>query len=456
MRNSDPARRRLPIAGKILLFLLLFFLMITALNALLVPNGSIARYYREKQSYDAVLMGNSTVLYLAPLLVDEVSGLDTYNLSSPMQTLSSSYEILRESIAHGAKPDTVLLYLHIRRFQREEGTQYDYGIVHDLTGARKLEMLKNDFRIDEYPEALLPCMYQRDRLLSAIDSILGTDAEEPSAIDEGTAVSRRIAQDAETAAAYFGKGFLSTSTIHQDPARIALGFTDHFYTDQLNQSALESLGKIVSTCRENGIDLVFFTLPALPGNLLATSGEGYGAFHDFAASLAKQYGVPFWDLTYLRPEIAAVDCTFFMDSRHGNASFTLLFSKLLGQMLREYRQGVFQPERYFYDDYETYLETYHGINGLYSNGKIHTLQDASDRQYVVVNAALGADTEVEYRVSLLTDGGEPVLLRDWNRNDHAVIGKALPAGDYTLRIEARQRGGDAPEQTLDQVFTLEA
>ena len=58
MRNSDPARRRLLIAGKIALFLLLFFLMIAALNALLVPNGSIARYYREKQSYDAVLMGN--------------------------------------------------------------------------------------------------------------------------------------------------------------------------------------------------------------------------------------------------------------------------------------------------------------------------------------------------------------------------------------------------------------
>ena len=56
MRNSDC---RMRLAGKLLLFLLLLFLMIAGLNRLLTEEGPIPQYYRAGRPCDAVLLGKT-------------------------------------------------------------------------------------------------------------------------------------------------------------------------------------------------------------------------------------------------------------------------------------------------------------------------------------------------------------------------------------------------------------
>ena len=490
MRDSEPARRRrLLIAVKIIVFIILFALLVTFLNRRFVSDDRIAQYLNTGEPSDAVFTGTSSAIRIAPLLVDEVSGLNTYNIATPLQTLSDYSLLLQESIVRGAKPGRFLVYLNLRIFSRET-SGYDYGIIRNLTGSRKIRMLFGAFSADEYPEALLPCVYRRNTLLKKIDRLFvkkaaaqdtsedeseslemivesddpetpeesDTASAEPEASNGGLAdeyarIEARIAQDLESLEKYYGKGFRMRQTKYQDPYDPIVKSVDEFYAGQVDQEAIRSLDEIAEICRQNGIEMILYTLPSMPEYILSTRGEGYGGFHDFVSGLAEKYGVPFWDLTYIRPEIAEVDSTIFRDTRHGNASFSMRFSRILGQLLREHRDGTLNEEKWFFDDYESYQKLYPAqIYSVKSDGKI--LKNKSGGQYIVIKAAYGRNVRPEYRVTLLNDGEDPVELCSWTENDHAVIGADLAPGSYSLMIEARQVGAEETERSLVRTFKL--
>ncbi len=509
MPNSSSVKRSWIVIGmKIVVFLLLTGLMIYGLTRLVITKKSaIAEYYGGGAASDVILLGTSSVLRISPMLIDEASGFDTYNLASNAQSLAASKMILKECIARGVKPDVVILNLQERSVNREPATN-DYGILRNLTGFRKLQMVAN-YKLDDYPEALLPCIYYRDRLFDRIDGMFGwdnsgktdTDSEDTSAsagnlfrngglftlaairsrlgsfspayrffplsmsklsvhsllftgdresVSEETepdphdpkAVKERLARDARAIEAYFGKGFSSKETTYMDLSDLNLGIRDSFVAKDLDPRNLSHMLDIFRICRDNGIELILCTIPSLPAYQLSIEGEGHDSFHKYFAALAEQNSVPYWDLTYIRPEVLEVDSTLFSSARHGNASYTLRVSPLIGQMLREYMDGTLDLNRYLFDDYEKYMLLHPGIYRL-SSTKINVSK--TGEQYIVVTAVSDGDSALEYRVTWLKGDGSEVLLSPWGEDNRIVIGTDLSPGQYTLRIDVRKVEDPATE-----------
>ncbi len=445
MQNSGFApRRRLLLTGKILLFTLLFFLMASILGMMVYPkSGDTAPrlyYYRQAdEAPDVLFLGTSAVFYsVVPTYFEEVSGLTCYNLSTPAQTMQSSCALLVESLREGKKPKTVALYTNIRRFCTERTVDWTYQVTLNLPPSlNQLRLIAESFPPDSWPEAAFKCIRGRENL--TVGAILENLRAQYTLDQETDGVPEALVP-------YIGRGY-AYSEEAQDPNRVIVPTWDHFSEDAVSEAAYR---RIVSLCRENGIELVLFTVPRLPANIIL-SGD-YDGFHRCMERFAERDGIGFWDLVYVRREHLEVAPEHFMDGYHANSSFAFPFTELLATMFRERAQGTLDLSKYVFDSYDDYLRLHHGINGLYSGSRIYTTKDG--RQYIVIRAALGADTGAEYRVTWLRDGEAPAVVSDWSAKDHPVIGNALPAGDYTLRIEARQPGGGAPEQTLEQVFTL--
>lgn len=448
MRNS----KLWAIAIKAVAFVLLFALLVTGLNAWLAPTNTIRnklKVYQRAESPDVLMMGNSTVMRLVPKYLDEITGMDVHQMGSPMQSLTASYYLLQEAIDQGKKPDTLMLYMHIRRFERE-GSDYDFAFVQALPwGRSKIGMLKDAFTLDDLPEAIFPCVYGREELFTKVKDLLLPAAE----ADEMKEIKARLKEDYATIKKYFGKGVNSITNDAQNPRSVEIGATDTFNLDAVNQASLKVFYDIVELCEENDIDLVLFTLPILPGNLIATGGDGYGAFHDYVQELADQMDIPYWDFSYLKESVLKVDSSMFSDSRHGNATFALKVGEVIGTMLREYKEGSLKQENYLYDDYETYLQTYKGVNALYPNGAVYS--SGNTKNYINIRAALGADTVMETRVSvapLKSDDFE--VFQDWSTKKRVVFGDKLKPGKYRIKFEARTQGSEEVEQTLIKTYTF--
>lgn len=393
---------------------------------------------------NAMILGNSIVIRMVPEYMDEKSGVKSYQIGSPSQSLRASYAILHEAVARGKAPDTVLLYVHMRRLGGDACNAVDYRTLRDIPWSRsKLELVLDCFSMEEMPSLLLPWVDLRGTLPEKLLTLLpGAGAE--------AVTTDMIEADAEFLAGYKGKGFQSVDTASQDPHGVVVGQADTFHADQVAPEALDMLGKIARLCSRNGIDLVLFTLPILPGNLIATGGEGYHGFHTYMEDVAADLGVPFWDLTYVRPEQAEIDSAMFRDSRHGNAAFALRMSDVLGRMLGDYARGKLQLDEYLFSDYDTYLALHPGVQGLMPGDLQLT---AGGTATVHVASALGAGTQLELRVSIDSGSGF-TLLRDWSGDPTVALPSDLPSGNVRLKFEGRSRGAKPVEQTIVKTYLL--
>ena len=252
-------------AAKIVAFLLLAALLVYGLNNLIAPSNLVARkidVYLQAENPEVAVMGNSTVMRLLPELMDETSGMDVYQFGSQIQTLTASRYLLQELIDQGKKPKVLLLYMHIRRLQKESG-DYDATFVQGLPwGRNKLGMLTTAFTLDELPEALLPSVYGREALWDNIGALFATGEKEK----EDPVVPEWMAEEYAIAKEALGKASNSIFVNAHDPASIDIGVYDTFKVEKISQQSLAQFHEIVALCREHDIQLVTFSLPILPGN----------------------------------------------------------------------------------------------------------------------------------------------------------------------------------------------
>ena len=148
--------KKLIIAVKIVAFVLIFCLMAECLGMLVYPKTGettpkMVIYRQQKETPDVLMLGTSAMFRaIMPLLLDEVTGLETVDMCTPAQTMLSSYTLLKDSISQGKVPDTLILYTNIRRFCREKTSNYDYQVMANLPlSLDKLEMMYHGFSVDE-------------------------------------------------------------------------------------------------------------------------------------------------------------------------------------------------------------------------------------------------------------------------------------------------------------------
>lgn len=436
------------IAVKIVAFVLLFCLMAEGLGLLVYPKGGdttpkMVAFRNSDEQPELMLLGTSAVYNaVIPLKLEEITGLKVTDMCTPGQSTLSSLTLLRDMIQQGKIPDTIVMYTNIRRFVRVGRDEWDFQVMANLPmGLNKLNMLVRGFPVEEWPEAMLKAVRGRENFtIDMMREIWHSDYVQ----------SDNAEYAPEEIRPYIGRGYLY-KTQAQDPAAIDLpaGAIDVFSLDTVNRAYYD---EIVALCRKHDIDLILFCIPRLPATIVA-AGD-YDGFHKYVTEIAAADGVAFWDLTYVHPELLEVRPDHFSDGYHANTAFALPFTELLGKMINEYMAGTLNMADYVYEDYDKYLQIHKGINAIFAKNKLD--RKSSTLRYLDVQLVLGAETEAEFRMLLAPTGTEDwFVFRDWGTETRVMFPDgATPAGTYDVKIEARQLGGEAAEQTIRRTFEL--
>ncbi len=332
---------------KFLVFLTLLILTGKDLHRLLIDDTQsytrlmMHELYREK--IDILFVGSShCYAALDPAVTDPIFGKNTFNGGSSLQALDASFAVIREA---AATHDLEAVYLELY-FKMAEND--DYQERTELTGTylisdymrpslRKASFLLNASAKPYWLNGFLPVIRERENLFDfSRMRMLAAKKTDP--------VYRSYAYDWVTYpnAAYLGKGYVAgyaarDSEYYYDSA----GF-DRIHIENTSADWIRTLREIIAFCDKKGIRLTLFSAPMADFQLI-----GSGNYDEYI-TLAKSFGVPYFDFNLTRPEYWDPSPNYFVDAGHlsdkGASAFSELFAKTF--------TGKIPMQNLFYDSYE--------------------------------------------------------------------------------------------------------
>ena len=289
-----------------LLAAVLFFGITWAAGWLLMPQrkeyGSLWEQYGQEaeNSLDVLFLGSSIVYCdVAPGWIWEESGLRSWVMAGPEQTMSLTYYYLREAVKT-QKPRVVVLEgtsLLFRKYQ-------SYSRANVSTMPLGLNRLAAVFRATERAEwkGLLFPLYNYHARWTDME---WAEAEE------------HLHPDTDALAGYM----LLTGSTPQTP-RIN---TDRVLQEDTYRENLAWLGKIRDYCRDRGMRLIVYLAPAAA----RTPEEATERIGDDLRSME----IELLDLSDLAPELQIDDSSDWYDFLHFNVSGAEKFSRWWGKLL---------------------------------------------------------------------------------------------------------------------------
>jgi len=304
---------------------LLIFVIFEQLFAFaVVPGSSYVRTqmndFYKAEKIDLAFVGPSYVYRgVSPQLIDEKTGLSTFNLGTSAQKPVDSYYMIKEAYrVHKIKYIIldVSLNFYIKSSYSSQNTStylvYDRMENSDV----KTEYLVSAFDFDEYPKAFCKSshysIYSFSQLTNNVKYKFSEDYKNfiaPSHYNEW----------------YDGKGFvdsLGEYSGNDDISEIEVTFL---------QENLDYLNRIIDFCNENGIKLIAVTSPK--------SSDYLKQYPDYAENMAvfenifKENGIFYTDVNRAG-EISNYDNSCFMDIGHLNGKGAEIYSKYLSELIK--------------------------------------------------------------------------------------------------------------------------
>lgn len=315
---------------KALLFCLLVIMVAWVLNFLLVPSSHIRVLLHEVQdenmNYDLIVVGQSHgETNIDPMILEEETGLASYNLSRRLLSMEDMEYMVKES---NYRNDVKVLVMDMDPTYWIGDTYtnyfYDSYIYRHLNNPHNKwdyfwsKAVNRDFRV-----TLCPFTDVKTGLTE-----LPTTIKNKFSADYWNYSIEAVEMPSDNFV-YKGRGF--RSGINKTNAGYIPVCWDE---DQISEVAVQSFKNIVNYCKQNDIQLICVSSP-LPDKRKAE--EKYDEAHEYFAELTCQYQVPFIDFNYVDETVLAVSEDGFMDEDgHMMGWFAEKYSRALGEILRKY------------------------------------------------------------------------------------------------------------------------
>lgn len=292
----------------IILAVVLFLLLCFSAAGLLIPFRSEygvnwSSYVEEESDSIDVLFFGSSMSYcnIVPAVIYEHSGLSSYVVAGPEQTIPISYYYIKEA-CRTQQPEAIVLELSGMFFEKYQN--YTLANISCMPyGLNRLGAIFNAAERQRIPGLLFPILDYHDRWYK-------------TGFDE---LKKNISPEKDMHAGYT---FLSDSVPQEE-------FSDKNCADEYAYGyAFEYLGKICSFCDENGIELILYLSPAytrIPDDKMARLSSdleklSYTAFIDFNSE-------PQWSAMNIDSE------TDWYDSMHFNCFGAEKFSRVMADLI---------------------------------------------------------------------------------------------------------------------------
>ncbi|MCI9198915.1 MAG: hypothetical protein HFI03_00545 [Lachnospiraceae bacterium] len=401
---------------------------------------------RAGEGIDLLFIGSSRVYrtYIPSVFEEAIDGIDcVINAGTSAQPLMGTYYYLKHML-NRYTPEKVMLGIDYTSYMKsEERWRLQARMIIDERlpwGEEKLEYFKKAFYPDEYIY-FWDIYKNRDRVTDTIDKAADFIGENIR-IKLGKEYWNNI--DIRETEHYAEKGFVYTSTGLIEGNVEIPDITPIWAEDNVDETCLEYLYKIVDLCKEKNVALY---MAAAPTSLTAIYyNPGYGAADRFFSEYAESEGIPYVNLNLLRNRWEIIPDSFMYDWNHVNGEGAERISRIYADILQRQMNGEDISE-YVYDSVEQMQE-----NILFVAGA--TLQIDVDDEGLMTATADSMYTKgkvvPEYRFLVSRDFGEHwSILQDYSESPVCTL-QTEEGGRYRIRVQVRACGSNAEYEAFQE------
>lgn len=324
-------------AVKVISFILTFVVLLEALSATAFSKSNATTYtnkYRHAYNYanekentiDIVALGNSNLYSsFCPVRLWDKQGYTGTVIASPRQTVSMSYSMLTEVLTTQS-PKFVLLETDMFY----EGVEFNPG---SKDGKRKNRL------------PVIPYI---------TDSQLTNDIQNHFSVfllhDRWKKLSLKSENEYEKADV--AHGYLFNKKIKKVTPNSNMDYTND--TEAMPEETVAYLNKMIDTCKNNGIRLLFFGAPSLT--------DWSYARHNAVDNFCKENGIDYLDFNTLEDYEINYDRDFRDKGNHMNYYGAKKITNYIGDFIKENYSDIIEDKRensdfsYWYDNKEKFIE----------------------------------------------------------------------------------------------------
>ncbi|MBQ9281263.1 MAG: hypothetical protein IJ207_03595 [Treponema sp.] len=412
--------KKLCLLIKIFLFVLVFFLISLPLSFILKDDAkSYARIlfheFYNQDNIEYLLCGASHVSHgVDGQRASEIFGKNVFSTGTSQQQIDGTYAVLRQAVKL-YKIEKVFLELDFAitcapAFSQRKGFSAEYIVSDNLRDFRiKSQYLLECSSPKYYLNAFLPI--GKDKMLTLNPKKL---AYKMKSIFSGDYFKYTYTDEKLE---YAGKGCVMDSDFIPDGS-----FSDNKFESAINVSGItddwkNTVDKIITLCRENGIELIFYSMPG--SDFYLNQKGNYDEYYSFCRDFTAQHGFAYYDFNLAKPEVLSLKDSDFCDDNHLSKNGVYKWTDTFCDFFSEKYKEEDTLEKYFYASYDEKMKSIgERIFGLY-------MITSDDKKTLEITPVTNlSDTKrITYDVYAITGSEEMLLAKDSINNT-----VALPAG----------------------------
>lgn len=332
---------------KAVLSTLAVFLIAALLSlALLIPLSPYTHNYdwllREELagSIDLLAVGASQCQCgLDTATLDEVLGCSSYNLSyDALQNYEKQYLLKKELARNPVK--TVLLELSYDTMKSNGITNFTFG---NFFSMMRMDSFGDRLRYLNRQVILENKWFVYSNWMSeSIDTLKRQTLSAPASVDEAQRSLK-------------GTSFSDSEDHRLSPAQAEEAGNSILYSvSDFNPKTIEGYTELISLCQEQGVEVIVMVVPVSDNYLWTYSN--LEEFDRWARAYCERMKVPYFDFNLLRSRytLFSDEDSFAYDTHHMSETGARVFSRALGDFLRQYENGE-DVTGLFYPGYEEAL-----------------------------------------------------------------------------------------------------
>lgn len=298
--------------------------------------------YGQEENIDILILGSShSYRSFSPAVIDEMLGTNSFNAGSSQQLYDGSYYLLREA-AKTNRLQTVLLEVSNNNYSASGDVPEACYLLADYmkNSPERWEYLWEMGGVGAVLESLTPARHNTISPSSALET---WRAKLTDGYQKGNYAYLQSGDGY-----YRGKGFVyvpynigegahPAGSENTDPDRVISAFSEEY------------LHKIISFCKENGIELILIQSPMTDSFL--SGDENRQQYMDYFSKIAAENGFVYWDMNLCTADVLRMNWKDFSDGHHLSGEGAEKASAALGQLLRETSPGQREGRGFFYESY---------------------------------------------------------------------------------------------------------
>ena len=441
MRTS---KRILAVVGAIIGVILVNMLLTFAI----VPYGSKSEVmwhdFRQSNNIDMVYLGTSQLeRSVNPQVIDDAIGSNSFNMSTPAQTMDDSLLGIEEAFEHHDIKTVVLGVEYAELVQRAKSRAGVFAYekikgesfgdaVHDIAAASGLG--GGGFDPSILTAIAMPWMNQHVGSLPAIFENIRMRLD-------GTSLYK-ASEVNDPGWKYVGKGFGSEDKYYDFNTGLANTYAYKYHLQdatKFNDERLSVLDKICKLCKDHGAQLVV-VVPALSDDNMVNFGKHYEELSNMLRSFLEERGAKFYDMNLSTEALFDNENSFWSDDQHMNLKGAQAFSEALAKVLGAERTGA--PTDGMFCSYEDRVAQVKGMTSA-----MFSLVECDDTAIRFEAAGVaGPGLQPEYRFSVRKLGDEDfTVIQDYSPSHQCSYTPEGGHNPYEIRLEARVKDATDPE-----------